>query len=594
MTIGRRLFLAFSLMTLTVVAIGGAGYLGLAHVEALQAGPLTANTKALATLVPLTQGFTKMEVVAHAYLLAGKAERTQEFQQQLAQLRADFDANLRAYSDTQTGQAEQAQYQALIDKYSPFKNLLNQVFFVGSDGRFPEAVKILGEGASVVKDLDDQMKTFVDFNQKQVDDALAGGAAAIAQDVVAQALLTVVGLGISLLLATLLTRSLVRPLRLASRLSAQLAGGDLSVRFDRQFVRRKDEVGDLARALDTLATSLGEQIETIRRTGEDIGASARALEHRAQGLADAGARITEAAGQGTNLATQQTRGVTEASSTVKTILGTIERLDDQVADQSASVAQTSAALEQIASHTSSISQTSDRLGSAFGDLKATSDEGRERLFAMIGKIQTIADQSHKLEEANEAIQGIASQTKLLSMNAAIEAAHAGEAGRGFAIVADEIRKLSESAAEQSASISREIGAILDLIVQASEDSEESGRAFEAILGHVDSLGAHQSVIQGAMTEQQAGTRDILDATARVNGVTHEVRNGSARMVADSRSIAVEMEKIHRSAQALRESISVVLTEAEGLSQAASGVLEDSWRHRELSDRLGTVVGVFRW
>ena len=594
MTIRRKLFLAFSLMTLTVVAVGGAGYWGFQQLSALQAGPLAANTRALASLVPLTQGFTKMEVVTDAYLLTGKVDRAQEFQQQLAQLRADFDGNLRSYSDTQTGQAEQTQYQALIDKYAPFKNLLNQVFFVAGDGRFSDAVAALGQGAPVIKNLDDQMKDFVTFNQKQVEDTLTAGQSAMAGAIFLEALLTLAGLVVSLLLAGLLTRSIVLPLRLAARLSVQLSEGDLGVRLEDKVVRRKDEVGDLARALDTLARSLTQHINTINQAGEDIGVSARALEQRAQALAEAGGRIGQAAGGGKELAIAQSAGVTGASASVSTILGTIELLDRQVAEQAASVAQTSAALEEIASHTSSIAQTTEKLGSAFGDLKDTSDHGRERLFTMIAKIQTIADQSHKLEEANEAIQGIASQTKLLSMNAAIEAAHAGDAGRGFSVVADEIRKLSESAAEQSAGIAREIGAIRDLIAEVSGDSLESGQAFEAILGHVGSLGSYQSVIRDAMTEQEAGTREILQATARVSGSTHEVRDGSARMVADSRLIAEEMGRIESSALALREGITVVLAEAEGLAQAASAVLEDSWRQRELSDRLGSVVGVFRF
>jgi methyl-accepting chemotaxis protein len=285
--------------------------------------------------------------------------------------------------------------------------------------------------------------------------------------------------------------------------------------------------------------------------------------------------------------------VSGATASVATILGTIERLDRQVGEQAASVTQTSAALEQIASNTSSIAQTTERLGAAFGELKDTSDQGRDRLFAMIAKIQTIADQSYKLEEANEAIQSIASQTKLLSMNAAIEAAHAGDAGRGFSVVADEIRKLSESSAEQSAGIAREIGTTRSLIAEVSNDSVESGRAFEAILAHVGSLGRYQSVIREAMAEQEAGTRDILQATVRAGGATQEVRDGSARMVADSRSVAREMDKIQASALALGEGIAVVLAEADGLILAASGVLEDSLRQRELSDRLGTVVGVFR-
>jgi len=594
MTIGRKLFTAFSLMTLTVAAVGGTGYWGFEQVAALQSGPLLASTKALAQLVPMAQSFTKMQAVTQGFLLTGQADQAGAYQQQLAQLRADFDTQLRAYSDTLTGDSEQAQYQAVMEKYSPFKALLNRVFFVAGDDRFADAAQLMtGEGTAIIQALDDQMKAFVAFNEEKVTANLARTSGAIENALWVEASLTLAGLILSLILARTMTRSLVRPLKLASRWSADLADGNLAIAFDPRSVARKDEVGDLARALDTLARSLAGHMGTIRQAGEDIGVSARDLETRARNLADAGSRIGAAAQGGDSLARQQEAGVTEASQTIKAILGTIGHLDDQVADQAANVAQTSAALEEMASNISSIGNTTERLASVFDELKARSDDGRELLFAMIGKIETIANQSHTLEEANEAIQAIASQTKLLSMNAAIEAAHAGDAGRGFSVVADEIRKLSESSAEQSGGIAREIAVIQQLIAEASSDSQQSRLAFEAILEQVVSLGGFQAQIGRAMTEQDSGTREILEATGRVNHTTHVVRDGSARVVADSRFIAEKMEKIQDLARTLLEGMGTVLAEADGLTQAAEGALADSARHLELSDRLATVVGVFR-
>jgi len=594
MTIGRKLFTAFSLMTLTVAAVGGAGYWGFSRVAALQSGPLLASTAALSQLVPMSQSVTRMQAVTQGFLLTGNADEAGTYQRLLAQLRSDFDTQVRAYSDTLTQDSEQAQYQAVMEKYSPFKELLNRIFFVAGDGRFAEAAALLsGDGAIVIQTLDEQMKTFVAFNEEKVTANLAQANAEIGQAELFEVGLTLTGLVLSLFLAGLMTRSLVRPLRMASRLSAELAAGNLGVTVDRASVARKDEVGDLARAIDTLARSLAGHVSTIRQAGEDIETSARDLETRARDLADAGSRIGTAAQEGDALARQQETGVAGASQTIRTILATIGDLDGGVANQAAHVTQTSAALEEMASNISSIDATTERLAAVFGELKARSDEGREQLFAMIGKIETIASQSHSLEETNEAIQTIASQTKLLSMNAAIEAAHAGDAGRGFSVVADEIRKLSESSAEQSAGVAREIEAIRKLIAEASSDSQGSRLAFEAILEQVASLGGFQHQIRVAITEQAAGTKEILEATGKVNETTHKVRDGSARMVADSRSIAAEMERIQASARALLTGMGTMLTEAEGLARAASGALEDSARHRELSDKLATVVGVFR-
>ena len=593
MTIGRKLFLSFSIMTLTLAAVGLIGGWGLLDLKALQTGTYRTSTKALASLVPLSQNLTKIRVVTQQFLLSGKADRANEFQQQIALLRADFDDRLRAYSDTQTGAAEQDQYKALTDKYAPFKALVNRVFFVAGDGRFPDAVALFeGEGNAVVAALDDQMNVFAAFNQAEVEKALDTGTAEVDRAVLFEGSLTLVGLAVSLFLAWALTRSIALPLRRAAQLSTQVATGDLTVRFDPRIASRKDEVGDLARALDNLGQSLAGHLTTIRKVGDAIEESAVALEGRSGSAAEAGQRITEAARQGSDLARRQSEGVEETAAAVGQILTTIERLDELVADQAAHVAQSSSALEQMASNTRSIANSTGRLGSAFDELQSTSDTGREQLFEMIEKIAVIATESDSLEEANEAIQGIASQTSLLSMNAAIEAAHAGEAGRGFAVVADEIRKLSELAAAQSRDIAAEIQQIRTLIREVSLGSDGSRQAFEAILSHIGTLGAVQAEIRAAMTEQEAGTHEILGATTRVRDITAEVRDGSARILDAGRAITREMDRILASTQGLNGGIDVILVQTEGVTASAAGVREGGRHHRDLSDELRSVVGFF--
>jgi methyl-accepting chemotaxis protein len=582
MTIGRKLLLSFSAMTLTVAAVGVVGGWGLLDLKALQTGPYRTSTKALVSLVPLSQDLLRMRVVTQQFLLTGKADKAQEFQQQLALVRADFDDRLRSYSDTQTGAAEQEQYKALTDKYSPVKALLNHIFFVAGDGRFADAVALLdGEGAAVVAALDDQMNTFAAFNQAEVDRAVALDIA-----------LTLAALAVSLVLAWALTRSLALPLRRAAQLAAQLADGDLTVRFDPRIAGRKDEVGALARALDNLGQSLAGHLATIRRVGEAIDQSALALDGRSAAATEAGGRIAGAAREGNDLAVRQSEGVEETAAAVQQILTTIERLDELVADQAAHVAQTSSSLEEMASNTRSIATSTGRLGTAFDALQSTSDTGQGRLFEMIEKIGVIAAQSDSLEEANEAIQGIASQTSLLSMNAAIEAAHAGDAGKGFAVVADEIRKLSELAAAQSRDIAREIQEIRTLIREVSLGSDGSREAFEAILGHIGTLGAVQAEIRAAMAEQETGTHEILQATTKVKGITAEVRDGSARILEAGRAITREMDRILASTQGLRDGIGVILDQTQGVTASAEGVRDGSRHHQELSDELRSVVGFF--
>jgi len=113
-------------------------------------------------------------------------------------------------------------------------------------------------------------------------------------------------------------------------------------------------------------------------------------------------------------------------------------------------------------------------------LQSSSEEGGHGLKEVSVDIQEIAKESDGLMEINAVMENIASQTNLLSMNAAIEAAHAGEAGKGFAVVADEIRKLAESSSDQSKTIGTVLKKIAESIKNITGSTDNVLKKFEAI------------------------------------------------------------------------------------------------------------------
>jgi methyl-accepting chemotaxis protein len=137
------------------------------------------------------------------------------------------------------------------------------------------------------------------------------------------------------------------------------------------------------------------------------------------------------------------------------------------------------------------------------------------------------------------MENIASQTNLLSMNAAIEAAHAGESGKGFAVVADEIRKLAVSSAEQSKTISAVLKKIKSSIDKITLSTGSVLSEFESIDGGIKTVARQEGSIRDAMKEQDEGNRLILEEISRLKNITTVVKEGASEMLEKSKAVIKE-------------------------------------------------------
>ena len=233
----------------------------------------------------------------------------------------------------------------------------------------------------------------------------------------------------------------------------------------------------------------------------------------------------------------------------------MEQLNDHVQEQASSVAASSSAIDEMIANIRSVTETLVKNTNSVRELEEASAAGQSSLNEVVTDIQGIARESSSLLEINAVMESIASQTNLLSMNAAIEAAHAGDSGRGFAVVADEIRKLAESSSEQS----KTIGGVLDSIKSSIDKITKSTDAvlgkFNAIGDGVKTVATQEASILTSMEEQGQGSKQILQSVGHVNEITHQVRESARRMVETSK------EAIHKTDAAEAESFIDELTGA---------------------------------
>ncbi|MDR0455877.1 MAG: methyl-accepting chemotaxis protein, partial [Treponema sp.] len=225
-------------------------------------------------------------------------------------------------------------------------------------------------------------------------------------------------------------------------------------------------------------------------------------------------------------------------------------------------------------------------------LAEASENGKTGLQMVAQEIQEIAHDSEGLLEINSAMNNIASQTNLLSMNAAIEAAHAGEVGKGFAVVADEIRKLAESSGQQSKTTAAMLKKVKASIDSITKSSNEVLARFGAIDSSVKTVSVHEQNILHAMEEQEIGGKQILDSIGRLRDITHSVKKGSDSMAQDGEALVTETDEFIKTSQEAVKGMNEILTGINQINISVNLVNDMSVENNRNFDDLKQETGKF--
>lgn len=281
----------------------------------------------------------------------------------------------------------------------------------------------------------------------------------------------------------------------------------------------------------------------------------------------------------------QSAGIEETAVTIRKIRENLNRQNTSVESQASAVGQTAAAVEQMIANSQMIARSTTQMDASFGELQIALKDGNHKLASMIQRTKEIAKHSDSLHEANEVIATIAAQTNLLAMNAAIEAAHAGDSGKGFSVVAQEIRKLAVSAEYQSKQIASTIKTIRTGILDLEGNSAATDQAFATVRERINGLSMMEAQIKSAMDEQGEGSRNIMESTGKLRKITNDVRQGAEEMVSGSQAIEAEMVRLIDGNSRVAETVKDIIKNSSYMEITVDTVKGMSHRNKELSDVL---------
>jgi methyl-accepting chemotaxis protein len=427
-----------------------------------------------------------------------------------------------------------ALYAAMEEARKPNAAMRDQIVKALQEGNKKEALQLLAKyeqlQAAYLKAVD-ALTDFVRQSAMQMADQAHNNASRTMWVIV---ILSIAVILVSVCVSTWIIRSITRPLNEAVETANRIAAGDLTVQIQ---AGGNSETGQLLSAMKMMIDKLKSVLVDIKDASSHVAEGSERLSAGSE-------QISRNMNEQTNRSSQIATAAEEMSQTVIDIAKNASNIAQSSTETSAIAQKGSTVVSQSVTETKTVAETVNKS-------------------AVV--MQTLGEKSKQIGEIVAVINDIADQTNLLALNAAIEAARAGEQGRGFAVVADEVRKLAERTAKATAEISQMIGAIQGEVDNAVNAMNQTNKQVD--------VGLHYSLQAGEQLEA------IVSSVSSLQTMIQQIASATEEMSSTSEAISSDI-------QAVAEGTKEVSVGAQDIAKASSEL-------SQLSNRLKGIVGQFK-
>ena len=492
LNISSRSAVGFGLIGLMVLALGLFAVNQMAEMRK-QSREVDENwLPSLVSLGDLNAGMQRTRALTMRLIMLNTDQARTSTSQMLAKLTDDVGSMKAEYERMLTTADEKAAYERFRTAQAQYMVEQSKVVEFAIRGAREQALDVMN--GSISEHADAMTKALADLQRINADEAgLAAGRALTAYETAfSWVIITIIMAAlVTVALAVLFTKSIVRPLNQAVEVAEAVATGDLTRDFA---IEGNDEPARLLVALKAMQTNLRNTIQGIADSSNQLASAAEELNI-----------VTEDSTRGLH---QQNHEIEQAATAVNEMTAAV----DEVARNAVATSEASRESDTTAQHgRQQVIRTVESIDLLAEDVTTTANQ-----------VEQLAGQVRDISKVLDVIRSIAEQTNLLALNAAIEAARAGEAGRGFAVVADEVRALAHRTQQSTQEIEQMIGDVhqgTDKAVQAMQASNErarstlgvartAGEALDDIARAISQISERNLVIASASEEQAQVAREV--------------------------------------------------------------------------------------